>query len=182
MELQKAFESRRSIRKYKNTDIPKETLRELLECARISPSAKNIQPWKIYIAKGETKDAVADFMTEYADANGPQKYAGMYSTGTAIKQAPVLLLVFRDNDAPLERNDTLSIGSAVEHILLKATELELGSLWICAMYKVRDKIANLIGTDLELYSCIALGHPDEEPSARPRKSLEDIVMNIEEIQ
>ena len=75
MELQKAFESRRSIRKYKNTDIPKETLRELLECARISPSAKNIQPWKFYIAKGETKDAVADFMTEYADANGPQKYA-----------------------------------------------------------------------------------------------------------
>ena len=182
MELQKAFENRRSIRKYKNTDIPKETLRELLECARISPSAKNIQPWKFYIAKGETKDAVADFMTEYADANGPQKYAGMYSTGTAIKQAPVLLLVFRDNDAPLERNDTLSIGSAVEHILLKATELGLGSLWICAMYKVRDKIANLIGTNLELYSCIALGHPDEEPSARPRKSLEDIVMNIEEIQ
>ncbi len=182
MELQKTFELRRSIRKYKPQDIPKETLKELLESARISPSAKNIQPWKFYVAKGDTKNKIADFMVEYADANGPQKYAGMYSTATAIKQAPVLLLVFRDNDTPLDRNDTLSIGSAIEHILLKATELGLGSLWICAMYKVRDKISQLIGTDLELYSCIALGYADEQPSARPRKTLEDIVMNIEEIE
>ena len=180
MELQQTYNLRRSIRKYKNIDIPKEVILELIDTARISPSAKNIQPWKFYVAKGKTKDTIADFMKEYADANGPEKYAGMYSTGNAIKQAPVLLLVFRDNDAPLDRNDTLSIGSAVEHILLKATELGLGSLWICAMYKVRDKISKLIGTDLELYSCIALGYADEQPSARPRKSLQDIIMNIDE--
>ena len=181
MELQKTFETRRSIRKYRNKDIPKDVIIELLESARISPSAKNIQPWKFYIAKGEIKNTIADYMKEYADNNGREKYAGMYSTGNAIKQAPVLLLVFRDNDAPLDRNDTLSIGSAIEHILLKATELELASLWICAMYKVRDKISQLIGTDLELYSCIALGYADEQPSARPRKALQDIVMNLDEI-
>ena len=180
MELQQTYNLRRSIRKFKNIDIPKEVILELIDTARISPSAKNIQPWKFYVAKGKTKDTIADFMKEYADSNGPEKYAGMYSTGNAIKQAPVLLLVFRDNDAPLDRNDTLSIGSAIEHILLKATELELGSLWICAMYKVRDKISELIGTDLELYSCIALGYADEQPSARPRKSLQDIIMNIDE--
>lgn len=180
MELQQAYNLRRSIRKYKNKDIPKEVILELIDTARISPSAKNIQPWKFYVAKGKTKDTIAEFMKEYADANGSEKYAGMYSTGNAIKQAPVLLLVFRDNDAPLDRNDTLSIGSAIEHILLKATELGLGSLWICAMYKVRDKISKLIGTDLELYSCIALGYADEQPSARPRKSLQDIIMNIDE--
>ena len=60
MELQKTFETRRSIRKYRNKDIPKDVIIELLESARISPSAKNIQPWKFYIAKGEIKNTIAD--------------------------------------------------------------------------------------------------------------------------
>ncbi len=179
MNLIETLEKRRSIRKYKNTDIDNKTILDLLECARISPSAKNIQPWKFYVARGKEKDSVADFMIDYANTYGKEKYAGMYSTASAIKQAPVLLLVFRDNDAPLERNDTLSIGASIEHILLRATELELGSLWICATYKVRDKISELVKTDLELYSCIALGYADEEPSMRPRKNLQDIVMNID---
>ena len=182
MELQTTFEARRSIRKYTNQEVTNETILKLLDAARISPSAKNIQPWKFYVARGETKDKVADFMIEYADTHDPIKYAGMYSTGTAIKEAPVLILVFRDNDAPLERNDTLSIGSAIEHVLLKATELGLGSLWICATYKIRDNVSQLIGTDLELYSCIALGKANEQPTPRPRKSLEDIIMNIEDLK
>lgn len=182
MDLQTTIEQRRSIRKYKDQEVSNETILKLLDSARISPSAKNIQPWKFFVAKGETKNKVADFMKEYADTNDPIKYSGMYSTGTAIKEAPVLLLVFRDNDAPLDRNDTLSIGSAIEHILLKSTEMGLGSLWICATYRIRDKVSQLIGTDLELYSCIAIGHPNEQPQPRPRKSLEDIVMNINELQ
>ena len=182
MDLQTTIEQRRSIRKYKDQEVSNETILKLLDAARISPSAKNIQPWKFFVAKGETKNKVADFMKEYADTSDPIKYSGMYSTETAIKEAPVLLLVFRDNDAPLDRNDTLSIGSAIEHILLKSTEMGLGSLWICATYRIRDKVSQLIGTDLELYSCIAIGHPNEQPTPRPRKSLEDIVMNINELQ
>lgn len=182
MELETAFKKRKSIRRYKDQNISNETILSLLEAARISPSAKNIQPWQFYVARGDIKNKVADFMIEYADKNGPTQYAGMYSTGNAIKEAPVLLLVFRDNDAPLERNDTLSIGSAIEHILLKATELELGSLWICATYKIRDKVSQLIKTPLELYSCIAIGYTNENPESRPRKSLEDIVMNISELK
>ena len=182
MELQTIFQKRKSIRRYKNQDISNETILSLLDAARISPSAKNIQPWQFYVARGDIKNKVADFMIEYADKNGSTQYAGMYSTGTAIKEAPVLLLVFRDNDAPLERNDTLSIGSAIEHILLKATELNLGSLWICATYNIREKVSQLIGTKLELFSCIAIGHKNESPSDRPRKSLEDIVMNIDELK
>ena len=181
MELQEAINQRRSIRKYKNIDIPNKIIIDLLECARISPSAKNIQPWKFYVAKGKIKDSIADFMTDYAEKNGQEKYAGMSSTGAAIREAPVLLLVFRDNDAPLDRNDTLSIGSAIEHILLKATEYQLGSLWICATYQIRDKVSKLINTNLELYSCIALGYANESPTARPRKKLEDIVINIEDL-
>ena len=121
-------------------------------------------------------------MIDYANKDGLTKHAGMCSTATTIKEAPVLILVFRDNNTQPERNDTLSIGSAIEHILLKATELNLGSLWICATYNIREKVSQLIGTKLELFSCIAIGHKNESPADRPRKSLEDIVINIDELK
>lgn len=164
MELQKAIEDRRSIRKFKNIDVDNELIIKLLEVARIAPSAKNLQPWRFYIAKGDIKNKIAQLMKDY-HKNNPINTAGMLSTANAIEEAPVLILVFRKGDGiSLERNDILSIGASIEHILLKATELGLGSLWICAMYKVRNEIARLVGSDLELYSAIAIGHPDESPT------------------
>lgn len=176
MELQKAFEKRRSIRKYKDKDVTKEQILELLESARMSPSARNIQPWRFYISRGEEKNKIAKIMKDY-HKNNPENTIGMHSTALAIEQAPVLILVFRDSETPLDRNDTLSMGASIEHILLKATEINLGSLWICAMYKVRKEIAELVGVNLELYSMIAIGHADETPEARPRKKLEEIILN-----
>lgn len=182
MELQEVIEKRRSIRTFTNRPVSKEKILAILESARIAPSAKNRQPWKIYVSKGQTKDTIANYMIGYAESNGIKKHAGMISTAKAIKEAPILLLLFKDNKEILKkRNDTLSIGAAIENMLLKATELNLGSLWICAMFNVRDKISQLINTDLELYSCVAIGYPNEQPCPRPRKSLDEIVMNLDNI-
>ena len=183
MELQKTIEKRKSIRKFKKQNISNNLILQLIESARISPSARNTQPWKFYIARGEEKDMVAKIMRTYAEENDPIKHAGMISTSQAILEAPVLILTFRDsNTTTSERNDTLSIGSAIEHILLKATELNLGSLWICATYNVRHEISKLINTELELYSAIAIGYSNEDPSPRPRKNIEEIIMNYKSIK
>lgn len=45
MDVISAIHSRRSIRKYKNKEIPKELLMEILEAARQAPSGANKQPW-----------------------------------------------------------------------------------------------------------------------------------------
>lgn len=44
MELKETIKNRRSIRKYKNTEISKEIIEDLIDCARLAPSAKNRQP------------------------------------------------------------------------------------------------------------------------------------------
>ena len=62
MELEEAIKNRRSIRKYTNEDVPNELIEELIECARLAPSAKNRQPWKFLIVKNSTKDKIADVM------------------------------------------------------------------------------------------------------------------------
>ena len=62
MELQEAMKKRRSIRKYQPRDVEDQLLEELFEAARISPSAKNRQPWRFMVLKGCEKDHVADIM------------------------------------------------------------------------------------------------------------------------
>ena len=64
MELKETIKNRRSIRKYKNTEISKEIIEDLIDCARLAPSAKNRQPWKFVIVTNNIKNQIADIMLE----------------------------------------------------------------------------------------------------------------------
>lgn len=176
MELKEVIKKRRSIRKYKEKDIDENIINSIIEAGRLSPSAKNVQPWKFYIAKKEIKNKIADLMIDY-HKNNPINTYGMFTTATVIKQAPVLILVFKDSDNNFDRNDALSIGACIQNMLLTATDLNVGSLWIAATFNVREKISKLVNTNLELYSVIAIGHSDENPEARPRKPFDNLFLN-----
>ncbi|MCI9016479.1 MAG: recombinase family protein [Clostridia bacterium] len=72
--------------------------------------------------------------------------------------------------------DSLSIGGAIEHICLRATDLELGSLWIRDIVYTQKEIAKLVGYEnTELISAISIGYPDESPKQRPRKKLNEVL-------
>ena len=58
MDIIKALRSRKSIRGYKPDPVPKEILREILEIASRSPSAKNAQPWEITVVAGEVLEQI----------------------------------------------------------------------------------------------------------------------------
>ncbi len=176
MELQIAIEQRRSIRNFKDENISDEIILKLIDSARLSPSSKNRQPWKFYIARGQLKQDIVNLMREWQTKNKDIR-TSVIGTATAIEQAPFLILVFKDSNSLSERSDTLSLGAAIEHILLKATELNLGSLWIADTYYVKEKISKLVNTKLELYSAVAIGIANESPAARPRKDLKEIILD-----
>lgn len=91
--------------------------------------------------------------------------------------APVLLLVFREPDDGWRAMDYLSIGAAVEHICLAAVNEGLGALWIGdTVYTEQEIRARFDCTDLELVCAVALGYPAEAPAARPRKTMQDILL------
>lgn len=50
-----AIEDRRSIRKYKNTDIPRHMTEEIIRSGILAPSSKNRQPWKFIVTTGKGK-------------------------------------------------------------------------------------------------------------------------------
>lgn len=182
MKTSKAILKRRSIRKYKNYDVSPDLIMEILEAGRQAPSPKNKQPWRFVVTNGAVKDRVANLMIAYAlgmDLEAYKKQVGYPSsigpTADIMKQAPVVVLVFREPDPEWEGGDNLAIGACIENMCLRATELGLGTLWCRDVYRTRKEIAEVVGhPDLELNSALVIGYADEAPAARSRHSLDDL--------
>ena len=101
-----------------------------------------------------------------------------------MKQAPVIIFIV--NTLGLEVNRGLtpderifelcnaqSIGAAIENMTLAATDLGLGSLWICDTCFAYQELNGWLNAGGELIAALALGYADEAPAVRPRKSLEE---------
>ena len=181
MEFEKVIHERRSIRKFKEDTIKEEDIEKMVEALRLAPSAKNRQPWKVMVLKGEKKDAVADIMLhalEDEDYELPGYANSSKYSALVMKQAPVVFLVLREHDDLWFYEDLISIGAAIEHLCLAATDSNLGSLWIRDTVYTQKRIMDYLGyPELDLVSAIAVGYPDEQPSPRPRKSIEEIILD-----
>ena len=86
MGLEEAIRTRRSVRGYLDKPVPKEVLQEIFELAQCAPSNCNIQPWKVYVASGETRDRLRARIVESVmkgeafkpDYDYPGKFEGEY--------------------------------------------------------------------------------------------------------
>lgn len=180
MDFEKVVKDRRSIRKYLDQEIEKDKIDKLIEMARLCPSAKNRQPWKFMILDKNTKNKIAELILNLFDANNydlPGYVNSAKSSAEIIKNAPVLMLAYREKDDNWLIGDLLSMGAVIEHICLEAVNLGLGAVWIRDTVYTEEEIGDLIGyPDLQLVSAIAIGYPDESPDPRPRKSIEEIIL------
>lgn len=187
--------NRRSIRKYLDKQVPKEMIEQIIDAGRMSPSAKNRQPWKYIVLGGESKSEFLKRMwkgllreeKEYTLL--PDSHNGLSdakNTWNIMQQAPILIIILNTNGKNpfdeidvdsrfVEICDTLSIGASIENMLLKATEIGLGTLWIANTCYAYKELTEYLETAQQLVGAIALGYADEAPMQRPRKKLEDIV-------
>lgn len=135
------------------------------------------------LVKGKIKNKIANIMLEKEKNSKVSLERKIYNanssvkeTSNIIKEAPILILVFKPKQDNWIIGDSLSIGAAIEHICLRATDLGLGSLWIRDIVYTQKEIANLVGKeDMELISAVSIGYPDESPKQRPRKKLNEIL-------
>lgn len=161
----KEIKNRRSIRSYKNEDISIDIIKDILKSGLMAPSAKNNQPWRFLIVSQDVKTKISSKMIELV---GPNK------TAEVIANVPYLILVYNSSD---EYFNHLSIGAAIENILLECENRNLGSLWIGYIKKIEDYVKELVGVEMELVSAIAIGVKDENPLPRSRLNLEDILIS-----
>ncbi len=89
--------------------------------------------------------------------------------------APVAILVFVDEVFAKDLPHILSVGAAVENMLLTATALGLGSCWIGGVWRYTPVLRTLLGIpeSKRLLSSVALGYPDEHASINTYKAGRD---------
>ena len=189
------IENRRSIRKYKPDEIERKLIDELIYSASLAPSAKNRQPWKFIVYQGKEKDKLVDVMRHGINSEKmthelmPEwafAIPDAENTVRIMQEVPCLIAVLNTNQYTpfasienekriVEISDSLSIGAAIENMILTATGYGLGTLWIANTCFAYNELMDFIGTDSQLTGIVAVGFADEAPAKRPRKPLEEIV-------
>jgi len=158
--IMETIKNRRSVRKYKETTVPKEKIEALLEAAMHAPSACNSRPWRFVAITN--RDAL-------------NKLADIHPFAKMLLQAPVAIVICalaeeQSQNKIAEGFYPQDCGAATQNILLAAHEMDLGSCW-CGVYpkeqlisKVRD-ILNLSDDEIP-FNIIAIGESDDTPKSR----------------
>ncbi len=182
-----AVESRRSIRKFNKQQVSRELVEKLLEMAVYAPSPKNIQNWRYVVVNGADKLKLFNIVLQ---AIAEKKSQGMITASgvnsvKTIAHASAVILVFNAdyrfegikdlNDRFMWLAEVQAIGAAVENLLLTATKLGIGTLWICDVLYAADKINDWLQTGYELMAAVALGYFDKAPEAAGRRPLNEVV-------
>ena len=170
MDFDLVVNSRRSIRKFTDDVVSDSDILKIIECGIKAPSAKNRQPWRVKVVSSKDKDMIASFL----ESKKSDDDISVLNTANVIREANKLILVFATPS--YNKNDVLSIGAFIENMCLKATEMGLGSLWIANTDKVNYLIKDYFEVDMDMISCVAIGYKNQEVHARPRKSIDEIVL------
>jgi nitroreductase len=166
MELFEILAKRRSIRAYKNKEIPEKLLLKILDAARLAQSAINRQPWRfIIIKKPLNKNKIAEICMGKKWVADASVVIAAVAVDTGYRMG---------NGRPASDID-LSI--ALTHISLAAVDQSLGTCWI-GSFKYDEAMAYLrIPQENILVGFMTLGYPDESPPPRMRKSLDEILFH-----
>lgn len=165
MEYLELIEKRHSVRSYKGDKVEEEKLQKVLEAARLAPTAANRQAFKVMVI--DTTKHEEDLRK-------------IYSRDWFVK-APIVLCVCSIPGKAWVRSDGKNYSDVdaaiiMDHIILAATDLGLGTCWIGAFNA--DSVKQLLGLDdgLEPIAFTPLGYAEEGEFRKIRKPLDEIVI------
>jgi nitroreductase len=201
-----AIRQRRSIRRFRDDPVPREMIDEILEAARLAPSGSNRQPWRFIVVTDPTERAklskicweqafieqapvvficCADLIAyskpsrlkraqEFVDTKVTETLSGKFADPEFRKT----LMNMPDTDLQLFRAAAVAnTYIAIEHMVLTATALGLGSCWVAAIGGEGEINAmfNLPNT-MVVAAVLPVGYPDSVPPPRPRISISEILL------
>lgn len=154
---------RYSVRKYSDRAVESEKLEKIIEAAHVAPTAANLQPVKLIVVQSEE------------GLNKLGKAANTYD-------APIAIIVCADHSKawtrPFDGKKTTDIDATIltDHMMHEATELGLGTCWVC--YFKADIISKefRLPDNLEPINILAIGYADEIPADSNRHVKERIAV------
>lgn len=156
--------SRYSVRSYTEQKVEPDKLEKILQAAHVAPTAANLQPIKLIVVQSDE---------------------GLAKIGKAanIYHAPLAVIVCSSHSKawtrPFDNKQTVDIDASIltDHMMLEATELGLGSVWICYFKADIIKSEFKLPDDLEPINILAIGYANEEPADPERHKTQRIPLN-----
>jgi len=159
VEFTKVISWRRSVRRFKDQPIEKEKLLQILDAARVAPSSSNSQPWHFIVV--DDKDKIG----RIARAAPP----GTRSIISFSQKAAAIIVACYRKKLTHEiarifghENHLIDVAIATDHLVLRATDLGIGTCWIGWFNEKELKRMLKIPSGFKIAALVALGYPAEE--------------------
>lgn len=181
-------QARKSIRKFKQQEVPKPVLQKILDAAMQAPSGKNRQNWRFFVVTGAKRDEYLQYSKKsWEGIKGilsqrlkPSLYEFTERFFYTLGDAPAIVFAYSFNSSD-ERYHT-SIGSvymAVENLNLACVVEGLGCCTMGAPLEIKEEVDKFLEVtelpeykagQLELLCAVVLGYPDHEPPKASRQT------------
>jgi nitroreductase len=166
------IKKRQSVRKYQDKPVEEEKLQLILEAARLAPSSSNSQPWHFIAVKN--KELIKGLMNAVP--------LGVTAINKFMEQAPMVIVgcvtpnFFQKVSSLLGReNHWIDVAIAMEHMVLEAEDLDLGTCWIGWFDEGKVKKLLNVHKNAKVVAMLTLGYPaDGGTHVTTRKPLEEI--------
>ena len=162
--------SRRSIRQYKPQAVGRDTMQTIVECGINAPNGMNKQSWAI---RGVDNPEYINGITEVFKKKNQDRIANDPNFKNMFRNAPTVVFIANDSSYELSQIDCGLLG---ENMILAAQSMGIGSC--CLGSPIRFMLTEPEAAEYvkrlelpegyNLLYCIAFGHPDESPEAKPR--------------
>lgn len=165
MEFLNLVQQRYSVRAYKPAPVEDAKLAKVLEAARLAPTAANRQPFQLIVVHVKGREA---------------ELRRIYERRWFV-QAPLIVCAcgipeqgwVRDADGI---NYTMvDVAIAMDHLILAAASLGLGTCWVAAFNPVAAREVLGLPEGVEPIAFTPLGYPVDQLSPKARKPLADLV-------
>ncbi len=161
MEFMDVVAARKSVRSYADKEVEEEKLTKILEAARMAPSWANRQCWSYIVVKEKAKI---------------EELAGRL-INSWLKKAPVIVVACGNPKKSGSQNGMdyylVDVAISMEHLILAATDLGLGTCWIGAFNEAKVKQILEIPENIKVVALTPIGYPADE--GRGSKMLKRII-------
>lgn len=152
--LKEAIYGRRSVRKFKQEEVPIDFIKELIDAAIQAPSACNFQEWKFIVVHESDRKIFSN---------------------NILEEAPVVIVVAYRNDIDnvtgyVHKDYVQSAAAAIENLLLMAHAKGLGACWVCDIPESTRLQAHFaLPENYEVLAAVAIGYCDENANSMAHK-------------
>jgi nitroreductase len=167
MDFKEIAKTRYSVRNYSSERIEDEKLNIVLEAARMAPTAVNFQPFRLYVIKNE----------EIRHLINECYHRAWFAT------APVIIVAVGLHDSAWKRGNDgkdytdVDITITIDHLTLQATDLGLGTCWVCNFDAARCKEILKLKPSEEVIALLPIGYPaNKDIPTKNRKGLDELVV------